>query len=246
MAALLVHAACTVGVESAAFRDDVTNGLTAERRLADAPAESAESTEVLAGAFFNDGGVGDLRGTAPAQERLVVYTGNLRLDVPRPEESVARLVARTAELGGHLSQQTDATVTVRVPSKHFDTLFAELRGYGRVLAESRQANDVTAEFTDLGIRLENARKGRERLLALLERAEKMEDILKIEEQLRRLSEEIERIEGQKRLLADQIAMATLTAQFRATAAQAPTTKRRGPSRFPWVNAMGPEIMRREF
>lgn len=230
------------GRAPASSLDDITNGLTSE-----STEYALKKLTVLdRGGVPSEPPANDPADTPRPSDRLMVYKGRVDLDVARAADAIAKFVARAAELGGHLSVQTDTEVTVRVPAQHFDKLFAELRGYGRVLFESRQASDVTEQFTDLGIRLDNARKGRDRLLALLEKAEKVEDILKIEEQLRRLSEEVERLEGQKRLLADQIALATLTAQFHVIAPQAAGDRQREPSRFQWVNEVGAESLRRAF
>ena len=170
----------------------------------------------------------------------------MHVEVARVEEAKAEFIAKVVQWGGYLSQQRGNEVTLRLPAAQFDTAFAALRGMGRVLSETREATDVTEQYVDLGIRLENAQRSRARLLELLAKADKVEDILKIEEQLRRLSEEIERLEGQKRLLADQIAMATLIAHFHVLGPQAPGDRQREPSRFDWVNAVGAESLRRFF
>ena len=135
---------------------------------------------------------------------------------------------------------------MRVPAARFNEAMAELRGYGRVLNEVMQANDVTREHLDLSIRLENAQKSRERLLALLQKAEKVEDMLKIEEQLHRLTEEIERMTGQLRFLNDQVALSTVTVDFKGVAGPEAVSRRRTPSMFPWVNQIGVEPLRRGF
>lgn len=218
--------------------------------LNDTSRGSDPAASPTAGAFYNDGAEGDIRGRSEnsfpgqevslLQERMLVYQGGVTVEVARVEDATARLLAKTAEWGGYLASQNGARLTVRVPAARFDEAFAWLRAQGRVLDEQRQANDVTEEFTDLGIRIDNARRARERLLALLEKAQKVEDMLKIEEQVRRLTEEIERLEGRKKLLADQVAMATLRAQFVApTAVDRPVAE---PSRFDWIRRVGAEAL----
>lgn len=184
--------------------------------------------------------------TAPATDRMLVYTGSLALEVARPDEAAARFLALVKEWQGHLAQQQGSTYSVRIPAARFDEAFLQLKTWGRVLDEQRTASDVTEEFLDLGIRLDNARKSRDRLLALLEKADKVEDILKVEEQLRRLTEEIERMEGRRKFLADQVAMSTLTVTFRAVADMGPQHRRRTASRFNWVNQMGVDHVLRHF
>lgn len=182
---------------------------------------------------------------AAAPERLLIQRGSMRLEVVRPDDSAREFLAEIKTLGGYLQTQTGTSMTVRLPAASFDEVFLLLRGKGRVLDEKREANDVTEEFVDLGIRIDTARKARERLLEALQKAEKVEDILKVEAELRRLTEEIERMEGRKKFLADQVAMATLAVAFvaKVEAAPPPPPKRsRVRSQFDWINRVGPESL----
>ncbi len=179
-------------------------------------------------------------------ERLLIYRGELRVEVARPDDAAREWLAKVKEWGGYLHSQVGTTLTVRVPAARFEEAFAAARGLGRVLAEGRQANDVTEEFVDLGLRIDTAKKARERLLEVLQKAEKIEDILKVEAELRRLTDEIERMEGRRKFLADQVAMATLQATFQPTTAPPPVKKSRQRSRFPWVNRVGAETMMGDF
>jgi hypothetical protein len=178
-----------------------------------------------------------------AAERMLIYRGDMRVEVARPEDAGRDFLAKVREWGGYLQSQQGATLTVRLPAPKFEDALAALRAMGRVLDESRSANDVTEEFVDLGIRLDTARKSRDRLLEILAKAEKVEDILKVEAELRRLTEEIERMEGRRKFLADQVALATLSATFQATAqAPPPPPRPKQRSRFPWIQRVGAESM----
>ena len=229
------------------------------------PAMPQAAVSPLAGAFFDDGARGDDR--APSEDalveigaddlpdargsqgtggqrrvqsrpRMLVYTGQVRVEVPRVEDAARSFLERIEQWGGYLQSQRGAELAVRLPAEHFDAAFAAVRAAGRVLSEARQANDVTEEFVDLDIRVGNARKARERLLEILELAQKVEDILKVETELRRLTEEIERMEGRLKYLRDQVAMATLRAHFQAVAEAPPIKMRRRPSRFRWIRRVG--------
>jgi hypothetical protein len=180
---------------------------------------------------------------APAAERMLIYRGDIRVEVARPDDASRAFLDTVKAWGGYLQSQSGSTLTVRIPATKFEAALAAVRAMGRVLDESRQANDVTEEFVDLGIRLDTAQKARERLLEVLQKAEKVEDILKVEAELRRLTEEIERMEGRRKFLADQVALATLSASFQAIAqAPPPPPRQKQRSRFPWVNRVGAESM----
>ena len=177
---------------------------------------------------------------------MLTYRGHVKVEVARTNDAIVAFLAQVKQWGGYLQSQQGSTVTVRLPSARFDEAFVLLRAAGRVLGESRQADDVTEEFVDLGIRIDTARKSRDRLLEVLKLADKVEDILKVEAELRRLTEEIERMEGRKKFLADQVAMATLQAIFTAVT-EAPVAKRsRQPSRFWWINEIGAESVMENF
>lgn len=220
--------------------DDVSNGFVGNPTAA-SPAPSRN-------AGFDDfaptkGGPREPAVAAP--ERLLIQRGSMRLEVVRPEDSAREFLAEVKARGGYLQTQAGTSLTVRLPAASFDEVFLLLRGKGRVLDEKREADDVTEEFVDLGIRIDTARKARERLLEVLQKAEKVEDILKVEAELRRLTEEIERMEGRKKFLADQVAMATLAVAFvaKVEAAPPPPPKRsRVRSQFDWINRVGPETL----
>lgn len=223
------------GPSAGAFYDDGSDGDTMAR------SEHSFGFTSFGQSVFKDtdgDGLPDTRlpdPTAPA-ERMMVYHGAMTLEVARAEDAIAGFLVQVKQWGGYLSAQQDRQLTVRLPAAQFDAAFAALKAMGRVLSESRQADDVTKQFTDLGIRLDNARQGRDRLLALLQKAEKVEDMLAIEKELRRLSEEIERMEGEQKFLADQVALATLQVEFRDVAS--PQQRRSQPSRFGWINRLG--------
>ena len=224
------------------------------------------------GFFYDDGGDGDIRGrtenffTATARAakppapkpkntngpepemaaRKMIYSASYSVMVPVVDDAIKVLTARVSALGGYLSQRNNSTLTVRIPAAKFASFVIEIPALGRVVSESMNANDVTNQHVDLTIRLENAEKSRQRLLVLIEKATKMEDIIKIEEALRRITGEIERMKGQLKLMNDQIAFSTVSVTLQANAPQAKATKKRQQSPFPWINRIGIEQDLRRF
>jgi hypothetical protein len=240
--------------------DDVTNGLqnNASRGL-DSSGTTRPAANPMAGAFFDDGNEGDMQArtenyfaegkqpqdpaAAPAAaRRMLIYHGQLTLEVKQPDEAIAAFLGQVANWGGFLQSQAGHTIVVRLPAARFDEAFLLLRGSGRVLDEMRKADDVTEEFVDLQIRIDTAKKARDRLLAVLQDAKEIKDVLAVEKELRRLDEEIERMEGRQKFLADRVALATLQVAYQATATAPPPPKkrRRTPSRFSWINEVGAE------
>jgi len=172
-------------------------------------------------------------------KRLVIYTAELRLLVANARAALEVFVARVEKLDGYLERRTQSSVTVRVPADRFETVLDETRESGKVTFERIDALDVTRQFRDLTIRLETAETSRKRLLEILEKAEKVEDILKIENEIRRLVTEIETMKAELRTLSDRVAFSTITVVFEQNAPEV-TTPRRRRSRFEWINQVGIE------
>jgi hypothetical protein len=178
------------------------------------------------------------RATAPA--RQVIYTASFSVLCGNAEDTLATFLKRVAELGGHMQSQDGTTVTVRVPAARFEDATRYVPELGRVTRKKVDAQDVTQAWADLHIRLENAEKARTRILALLDRAQKMEEIIVLEKELRRLTEEIETMKAQLRGMDDQIAFSTITVEFRSNAPEIYGRVDREVSPFGWINQVGAE------
>jgi hypothetical protein len=68
----------------------------------------------------------------------------------------------------------------------------------------------------------------------------MEEILQIENEVRRLTTEIEAMKGELRFLKDQVAFSTLAVTFYSSAPPPNTGPTRTRSRFEWINQVGIE------
>jgi len=184
-------------------------------------ADSAMNSDAFAEALVREGDEGGAGGPAldttlapDAQpSRLVIYSADLRLVVVSALDAADGVLAIAREAGGYLHASDASSVTVRVPAETFERVLARLAKLGEVVGRDVRAADVTEEMLDLDIRLANLVQARERLLAHLAQSDKLEDTLKIETELTRVTGDIERIEGRKRFLASQIAMSTIRVEL---------------------------------
>lgn len=174
-------------------------------------------------------------------ERFVIYSAALRLVVVSVVDASNSTLAIAKEAGGHLQASDASSITIRVPAAKFESVVAQVSKLGELLDRNIQASDVTEEMIDLGIRLDNAQRARERLLEHLQKSEKVEDTLKIEQELMRVTLEIERIEGRLRYLRSQISMSTIRVQFNSRSP-------RGPAQdglaipFEWIGQLGDGLL----
>ncbi|MFB3894429.1 MAG: DUF4349 domain-containing protein [Phycisphaerae bacterium] len=172
------------------------------------------------------------------EPRKVVYTGRFNIVVGDVQASVKAARAMAEKLGGYALRVTTSAIAIRVPAEKFDTAVEELGRLGSVIDQDITAQDVTDQYTDLQIRLRNAKAAQQKLLALLEKAQGVKDTLEIEKELARLTTEIEQLEGQINKLTNQVAFATLTITFTAKPSAPAATRVRLP--FRWLGDLGLE------
>ena len=171
-------------------------------------------------------------------KRLIVYSAMFKVETANVDEAVIRFKKIVEDVGGYLEQRKNAQLVSRIPAARFDEVVDVLPELGTIRSQSIENEDVTDQYRDLGLRIETAQWSRKRILALLERAEEIEDVLKLEEELRNLTEQIEGLMGKSAQLKDKIAYSTVEVAFvdGATGYKVPSAG--GSSLFPWINAVG--------
>ena len=156
-------------------------------------------------------------------DRQIIRNGTLVLMVADLEDAVSSIRDLVAGIPGAFFANSEikpvrdrrpSVVTLRIPAGAFDEAVADLKALAaEVLDEQTRAEDVTEAYTDLNIRLRNLEAAEEQFLVLFKRAEKVQDILEIQDRLQRIRGEIERLRGQLNLLEDRVALATMRVQL---------------------------------
>jgi len=160
-----------------------------------------------------------------AVERKIVKTGQITLEVADIAETMGKVAEVADELGGYVvsshkyeeERGISGSVTIRVPADRFDEAFDSLHQLAiNVPYESTEARDVTEEYVDLQARLHNLEATEAQYLALLEKAETVEEILKVQQALSDVRGEIERIEGRIKYLERTSDMALIEVTLKET------------------------------
>ena len=101
-------------------------------------------------------------------------------------------------------------LVIRVPRRAFDDVIQGLEGgIGKVKSKEIGADDITEEYVDLQLRLENNMEYLKRYIKLLDQADSIKDMIVIQEKVRRLEEEIESKKGRVRYLKNKVSFSTL-------------------------------------
>jgi hypothetical protein len=199
----------------------------ADARLPGSPpvadqAPSKESTGAIAG-----GGAPDNQPMAALDDRKIVQTATLKLQVDEVGASFEEVGRIATAAGGFiassnfalLGEDQVASLTIRVPADRYQDTLSQVRGLGvKVEGEGSNASDVTEEYADLQSRLRNLEASETRLLELLGRAQNINEVLQVQDRINNVRGEIERTLGRIALLDKLSDLATITVHLRPVAA----------------------------
>jgi len=157
-------------------------------------------------------------GTIQVEQQKLIRNGTMLISVKNAAETRSQLNIilgkNKAYVGNEQLNNTDYETTygiqIRVPANNLDSLVAGIESLsGTVTFKSIEAKDVTEEYIDLESRLTNKKAYLDQYRTLLKSARSIEDILKVQEQIRALEEEIESVTGRLKYLTNQVDLSTL-------------------------------------
>jgi len=145
-----------------------------------------------------------------AGKRIVIYNATLTIVIKNPDSANSALAKIAEEFSGYVSTLGNKSSTIRVKADKLNEAITEISKLGKIKEKVLSGNDVTDEYKDYEIRLDNANKARARYLELLSKAENVEAALKVEKELERLNGEIDLLEGKLKRLKHLREYSTIT------------------------------------
>ena len=156
------------------------------------------------------------------ENRKWVITMNIDTETEDLDGALDSLNRQIAVLGGYIQEQNirngsaysslryrSARMTVRIPAEQLDSFTTSLTDFSNVVSSSRSAEDITLSYVDTETRITALETERDRLLALMEQAETMSDLLEIESRLTDVNYELERYGSRLRTMDNQVSYATI-------------------------------------
>lgn len=150
--------------------------------------------------------------------KKIIKNGDLEIqvgDIKKAHQQVNEIVKNNnAYIQTERFNNTDIAekqfFTIRVPHKNFDALINSFsNGVGSVLSKNIASDDVTEEYTDVSIKLDNKKIYLEKYRDMLRSAKTTKDMLEIQENIRELEDEIDVSEGRLRFIDDRVNYSTL-------------------------------------
>lgn len=209
-----------------------------------------EGGEVATAAVAPDGGVSEGKSStsqaAPvnsnvSNNRKVIFTGQIdfqtlnyektRTDLCNYMKSIGAYTQNSSEKGAGIGYDglKSSMYVFRVPKMKYEQAFVDLGKFGTVVFQQSTGEDVSGQYFDTEARVKTLKIQQERLLALLEKATRMEDILKIEKELQTTNYEIETLTGTLKKWDSLVDYSTLTVNITEVEQLKPTepTKKDG-------------------
>jgi energy-converting hydrogenase Eha subunit E len=159
----------------------------------------------------------------------VIRNADLSLDVENLDAALDELGRNVRQAGGFVANSSvsgrgenrSARLTIRVPEARLDSFLEQGSKLGKVNYVDISSDDVTLRYIDLEARIHNLERQEERLLSILDKAETIEDILRIEQELARVRGQLESLTGEFRYLRDRVDYSTVTISMRETPTASP-------------------------
>ncbi|MFN8535590.1 MAG: DUF4349 domain-containing protein [Dehalococcoidia bacterium] len=159
--------------------------------------------------------------------RKIIYTGDMNLEVKTPIETMTIVSRLVQDNGGYVAtsnttNQNDkqiVTMSLRVPAEAYNDTMSQLRKLGdKVRDEKTTSQDVSEEYADLSAQLRNLEASEAQYLEFMKRAQTIDEVLKVQQQLTTVRGQIERIKGRLTFLDRRSDLATINLGLYAPAA----------------------------
>jgi hypothetical protein len=159
-------------------------------------------------------------------DQKLIRSGSISLEVQKVPDTLAAMKGIAEKYGGYLSTSSMSqgsqdrlygNAMLRVPAAQYDAMVAEVRTQGRVISESLNTQDVTEEYVDLAAQRDARRRQLDQYNVIMQKAEKIEDILKIQVEIERVQVELDRLNGRLQFLDNRVDLATLYVDVREPA-----------------------------
>jgi Na+-transporting methylmalonyl-CoA/oxaloacetate decarboxylase gamma subunit/phosphopantetheinyl transferase (holo-ACP synthase) len=183
--------------------DQVGNSYAAKEAAYDSYAEEAA---VDAGGYMMEGDAADTdneESALRAQDgQKIVYTGSLSIQTLEYDKSAASIRRKIREAGGFSEAESEndndynwyrrstgpsstrnLNITARIPSEKFESFMDSLQGDGKVMNRSMNAENISQVYANKETYKKALEKEQERLLAMMDKAVTIEDMIAVESRL---------------------------------------------------------------
>lgn len=159
-------------------------------------------------------------GQALPADRLIIRNATVALSADDVDKTLLDVRALATEKNGVVFQsnstvrgdKTYATLTIQVPAAAFDETMNRLRKLTgvKVTSEDSTSQDVTEEYVDVQAQVKNLQATETELVRLLNKAQTVDEILTVQNQLTQVRGQIDQRQGRLNYLEKRTAMSSIS------------------------------------
>ena len=187
-----------------------------EMEAAEAPAEDYAASEEAAA---EEGASSEISDSAVMKTgQKLIYTIHMEVETTEYDTLMADVRAKVDTLGGYIENSEisgdaernnrSASLTIRIPAEKRNELTETVKTKANVTYSSESARDVTLEYVDTQSRIDSLRTEQKTLMELLEKAEDIDTVLAIQNQLTQVRYELQSYESQLKVMENQVTYST--------------------------------------
>ena len=156
--------------------------------------------------------------------KKIIKEGDISFETGNVSQTRKVIINALKKCGGYVSEENESNngeesrkeyvLHTRIPAKNFDQFLNAVSSTAvQIDSKNISTQDVTVRYIDISTRLQNKKLLEARYLSLLKQANKMGDILQVENKLSEIRSEIESEQGQLNYLSRQVAYSSLDITF---------------------------------
>lgn len=167
----------------------------------------------------------------------LIRTKTINAETTEFDAALNVINAKVSELSGYIQSSSvsgtgkgynmrSVNMTIRIPGENMDLFVQSVEGNVSILSSTESARDVTLSYVDMESHVKALRTEQEALMTLLQKAEELDDIIRIQSQLTQVRYEIESYESSLRTLDNQVNYSTVELTIREVVEETPILENR--------------------
>ena len=156
------------------------------------------------------------------EDRKLITTVNMSVETEDLDSVLTQIKNRTKELGGYIESSNvqngsaydnnryrSAVMTVRIPQKSLSSFVDKVGEISNVVSSEETVDDVTLSYVATESRMKALQAEEERLLAFMEQAKSLDELLTIEKRLTEVRSELETVTSALRVYDNKVNYSTI-------------------------------------
>ncbi|NLM12932.1 MAG: DUF4349 domain-containing protein [Epulopiscium sp.] len=139
-------------------------------------------------------------------ERKIIYESFMSIEVDVFDDTISKIKAITDQSGGYVENSSSyiyyseperdiylkqGSIKIRIPVEQYGAIQEQISKLGHLIHQQETSTNVTEQYIETESRIRMLEVEQERLLEIMKKAEKVEDLIKLEQRLNEIRTDIE-------------------------------------------------------